>query len=151
MKMITDKAFGVMRYNHSWERSETLHVFDQEFQIRVVAEAYNEEDITNVQRDAYKRYLQEYDGLTELIPGALCDYYKDNYESLSEGLIIPEQINKENITKTAIIKLIRITSLFFDRNGEYGYLCDCAWDEEHGICILLSGQKPEITEQDYLL
>lgn len=151
MKIVNDSVFGEMIFNHSWEKKDILCIFNKEFNIRIVAEAYDGENIIDVQRDAYKCYLSNFDGLKKSIPEALLNYYVGNYEVISEGMSIPEQINKENISAELIVRLVRVTSLYFSRDGKYGYLCDCAWDEEHGICIVLSGEAPEIKEQDYLI
>ncbi len=151
MNTIVDNVFGEMIYDHSWERKETLSFFGKELNIKIVAEAYSGQDILEIQKELYKRYMAEVSEYTRLIPDALLEYYFNSYDAISSDIDIPEQINKENITKDKIVKLVRVTSLYFSRDGKYGYLCDCAWDEENGICIVLSGDKPEIKDQDYLI
>lgn len=151
MNTIVDNVFGEMIYDHSWERKETLDFFGKELNIKIVAEAYSGQDILEIQKESYKRYLADLSEYTNRIPDILYEYYISNYDEISSEIDIPEQINKENITKEKIVKLVRVTALYFSRDGKYGYLCDCAWDEENGICIVLSGDKPEIKDQDYLI
>lgn len=151
MNEIVDDVFGKMIYDCSWTKEERLDFYGKELAIRVVAKASSGQEILEKQRESYNRYKEEVSEYTKLISDILLAYYLDNYDEISSEVDIPEKINKENITKEKVVKLVRVTTLFFSRNGEFGYLCDCAWDEENGICILLSGEKPEITEQDYLI
>ncbi len=151
MNMIVDDVFGEMIYDHSWERTETLDFFGKELNIKIVAEAYSGQDILEIQKESYKRYISVVSEYTRKIPNTLLEYYLNNYDVISSDVDIPEQINKENITKDKIIKLVKVTVLYFSRDGKYGYLCDCAWDKENGICIVLSGDNPEIKNHDYLI
>lgn len=150
MESVNDIVFGKMIFDYSWERKDVLRMFDKEMPIKIVASAYTGEGIVDAQREAYKHYMAREDEYRKTIPEALLNYYLDNYEMISEEMDIPEQVDKDHISQELIVKLIRITALYFSRDGKYGYLCDCAWDEEHGISIVLSGDFPIIREQDYL-
>ena len=146
---ITDSVFGEMIYDHSWEKDETIIVSGKEQPIKVVVAAYEGQGILDIQREQYLNY-QEGNAI-EKIPGVLLRYYIDNYDSIAENMVIPDRIKKDNIDELFIMNLIRINAVYFARNGRYGFLCDCAWDEEHGLCIVLSDGEPRIEEQDYLI
>ena len=146
---ITDSVFGEMIYDHGWEKDETIIVSGKEQPIKVVVAAYEGQGILDIQREQYLNY-QEGNSI-EKIPGVLLRYYIDNYDSITENMVIPDRIKKDNIDELFIMNLIRINAVYFARNGRYGFLCDCAWDEEHGLCIVLSDGKPRIEEQDYLI
>lgn len=47
---------------------------------------------------------------------------------------------------------VKIRTLFFNRFGSYGFLCDYDYDE-HGIAIMFTGKnlQPQIGEQDILI
>lgn len=152
-KIINDKVFGEMIFHHSWERQAKLDIAKCgiKHDIKMVAEAYEGETINEAQRKAYLDYVSKFEGLSDAIKDALLKYYLNNYNDIAKNMDIPEKINKQNITKDLVIKIVRVNALFFARNGEYGFLCDSLWDEEHGICIVLSGDKPEIKEQDALI
>lgn len=151
MNKVEDKVFGMMEYVYSWESTEEISVFGKDYDIRVVAEAYSGQEILDVQRDAYKKYKENFPKYVMQIPEILLDYYKSNYDTISERVEIPEKISVRNINKELIVKLIKIRTIYFDRKGAFGWLCDCAWDNEHGISIILSDEKPFVAEQDYLL
>ena len=146
---ITDSVFGEMIYDHGWEKDETIIVSGKEQPIKVVVAAYEGQGILDIQREQYLNY-QEGNSI-EKIPGVLLRYYIDNYDSIAENMVIPDRIKKDNIDELFIMNLIRINAVYFARNGRYGFLCDCAWDEEHGLCIVLSDGEPRIEEQDYLI
>ncbi len=148
---IKDPVFGIMTYIHSWERSETQEFFGKSLSVRVVAEAYEGQDITEEQRTAYQRYVENKENSLKEVAPTLLKYYLDNYKNISVNVNIPEKINKDNINEELIVKLIKVRTVYFDRKGQYGWLCDCIWDEEHGICILLSENTIKIAEYDYLL
>ena len=151
MKTIDDIVFGNLQYNHSWVKKEDLFFGNENRQIIVVVEAYTNQEILDIQRQQYLIYQQKKNEYVNKIPKVLLRYYLDNYDLISMEMDIPELINKENINEQLIIKLIKINDVYFARNGRYGWLCDCAWDEEHGLCILLSEKAPCIKEQDYLI
>lgn len=151
MNIINDNVFGEMRYEYSWEKDEKLTAFGSEKTIKIVAEAYTGQGILDIQRDNYKKYKEQLNCVLPKIPGILLKYYQDNYDIIASYIDIPEKINKENINEQLIVKLVRIKTLYFARNGRYGWLCDCAWDEENGISIVLSDKEPIVKEQDYLI
>lgn len=151
MSKIEDLVFGTMEYDYSWVKTENVSMFGKDYEIRIVAEAYTNQDIIDVQRDSYLKYKKEYLEYVKKVPEVILKYYLDNYEIIASAVNIPERINKKNINRELIVKLIKIKTLYIDRKGNYGWLCDCAWDNEHGICILLSDDEICIKEQDYLL
>ncbi len=151
MNKINDPVFGGMEYDHSWVKREEMSAFGRTVKMRIVAEAYTGQDILDVQRDSYKKYLADCANYIKETPDVLLKYYLDHYDAIASEANIPEQINRDNVNREIITRLIRIKTLYFDREGQFGWLCDCAWDEEHGICILLSQDKVCIKEQDYLL
>jgi len=148
---VNDKIFGVMQYDAGWEKADTLAVFGKTFPVRVVAAAYTGESILDIQRDAYAKYLNNLALYADTIPDIVLRYYLDNYDDISSYMKIPEKINRANVNATTVVKLIKIRTVYFDRKGNFGWLCDCAWDVEHGIAIVLSNEKPFITDQDYLI
>lgn len=149
--MSKDSVFGEMTYNNSWEREEEEIFFSKIRKYKIVAKAYPGQQILDIQRDAYKKYKSKEDEYFEKIPDALLEYYKKEYDSIKEMVNIPERLDKDHINKESIVKLVILTTLYFNRNGKYGWLCDCGWDRENGICIILSGEKIEVNVQDELI
>ena len=151
MRVINDEVFGELSYDYAWRKEESLDSEFEEKKINVVVEAYEGQEISDIQREQYLAYEQQKSKFISKIPEVLLKYYLEMYDDISSVIDIPEQINKENINEQLIIGLVRINDIYFARDGCYGWLCDCAWDEEHGLCILLSEIEPCIKDQDYLI
>ena len=151
MKTINDEVFGEMSYDYAWEQSKKDIIFSKLSDYKVVAQAYPGDSITDAQRKSYKEYKQKEESFWKQIPDQLLLYYLENYETISELVNIPERLDKNHINRDSITKLVRLNTLYFDREGRYGWLCDCAWDKEHGICIILSDDSITIDVQDALL
>lgn len=151
MKTIKDKVFGDMEYDDSWVKREKVTILKREINLCIVAECYSDQEILELQREAYIQYNNHFEEYSNKVPEVLLNYYKENFDMISEEFDIPEQLSLENVTEDLIVKLIGVTNLYIDREGQFGWLCDCAWEEEHGLCILLSGDEPSVEEYDYLL
>lgn len=151
MNRTEDSVFGIMKYDEYWEKTEVLQFYEKTYQIRVIVETFENMDILDIQREAYKTYKQNLSRYIINVPNILLEYYKKNYDEIAKYNKIPESANYENVTKELVVKLIKIKSVYFDREGRFGWLCDCGWDEENGISIILSGEKPFVAEYDYLI
>ena len=157
MDVIHDDVFGDMEYDYGYRRVEKMelpcnvvpgcvkdsnrlkYIFD------VVADAFKGQPITNEQKSAWLEFVemvtQNREHLSVKIPEAVLDYYLNH---------VVETESKE-VTVKDVMAQVKIKTLYFDRKGKYGFLCDCKWDEEHGICIVLSEDTPFVAEQDYLI
>lgn len=151
MNRIEDSVFGVLDYDEYWEKTEELQFYTRTYQVRIIVETFEKMDILDVQREAYKLYEQNLSHYIEKVPEILLEYYKSNYDEIAQYNKIPESVNYENVTKELVVKLIKIKSVYFDRKGRFGWLCDCGWDTENGISIILSDEKPFVAEYDYLI
>lgn len=96
--------------------------FDNE-KIDVAFQAFEDENVSIQQKDLYTFVIENFDKIVTIVNSCLSDK--------------PD---------------VKIHTLFFDRFGAYGFLCDCDSDE-HGIVVKFSGRDlhPEIGEQDILI
>lgn len=136
-------------YTDGWEKEELFNYNGKELKVRLFFESYNEEDINDKQKEAYLKYTSNYN--EDLIAKSLLEYYLNNYDYIKAHNDIPTIALKENIDENVVKKLIKIRTIYFAQDGTYGLLCDCGWDIEHGIAIILSSDKPLITDQDELI
>lgn len=152
---VNDPVFGEMSYDHSWETTQTILLWGKEHKIRIAARAYNNDPVNDSQRASYTEYKAKESEYERLIPDVLLDYFKENYDEISEMVDLPEKYRLENISRDIVIKLIKPKTLFFAPDGGYGFLCDCAWDPEHGIAIIFPYKDKEkslrIGDQDELI
>ena len=136
-KKIKDNVFGEMIYKYNWTKTDEIELWGNKYPIRIVAKAYENQDINDHQRKAY-------------------DYFKNNMDEISKtGLdklfeFYNNQISN-NKTKDELIKLIEPKVIVFTQKDEFGILCSCSWDKEHGIAIIISDNKIYIGSQDDLL
>lgn len=151
MTNITDKVFGEMNYDFAWEKTVEKKIFGKERVCRIVAAAFPGEEINDYQRNAYLDYKTNEKRYFDMIPSALLNYYIDNFESISEMVNVPEKMDKDHINKQSIVRIVKLKTLYFDRKGRCGWLCDCIWDQDNGICILLKPSGVEVTSQDVLI
>lgn len=148
---INDEAFGEMVYDYSWKKSVKMDLYGEKGRwIDVVASADSGEGINEAQRTAYRAYLEKAENFMDEIPNAVIAYYLENYEDIEEWNNIPDQYNKQNITKNSVMELLNFKTLYFDEEGRYGWLCGCTWDSA-GLAIVLSNDKVEVTVQDELI
>ena len=151
MKEINDNVFGKLTYDVSYEKYETKILLGKEAEYRIVVVAYEGQEILDVQREAYKTYLDNEALYMEKIPQLLLDYYLDIYDDILEFCDMPKKYDKKHINTKTILDLMAIQTIIFDREGNFGYLCDVGWDDDNGIAIILSGDEITIGEEDELI
>lgn len=151
MDTINDKVFGEMTYDYSWEKYEVRNLFEDQLDVRIVAKAYEGQEILDIQRESYKKYVNNEDLYIRKIPQIVLAYYKDIYDDILEFCYMPSKYNVENITADSVLDLIEVHTIYFDREGKFGYLCECGWDDDHGFAIILSEDEPRIGEEDELI
>lgn len=151
MDTINDKVFGEMTYDYSWEKYEVRNLFEDQIDVRIVAKAYEGQEILDIQRESYKKYMNNEELYIRKIPQIVLAYYKDIYDDILEFCYMPSKYNIENITADSVLDLIEVHTIYFDREGNFGYLCECGWDDDNGIAIMLSEDEPRIVEEDKLI
>jgi hypothetical protein len=138
--IVNDTVFGTMSYNSGWEKQEQIVLWGKAFTVRVVARAYSGQEILDIQRNAYTEYKNNIGQIEGSIKNSLFEYYEEHYYYIANTTeFIPNLYKPGQITLDTVIELIKIRTLIFDRTGDYGFLCDCAWNREDGIAIKLNG------------
>ena len=77
MKTIVDSVFGNMEYDYGWKKTEELTIFNRYCDVDILAEAYEDDQILDVQREAYKKYMEMYTKYVINTPKVLLKYYLD--------------------------------------------------------------------------
>ncbi len=129
---IVDSVFGEMTYDYGWTKKDSISFLEKDYLICCVASAYKQQDILEVQREAYLDYIKN----------------KSTYE-----IEIDKLINKHFasfIDETHIKNSITPKEIVFDREGKFAVLCDCSWDEEKGIAIVLSPYMKVVSQNEFL-
>lgn len=135
-RKINDSIFGEMEYKFGWFKREILNLWGNEYEIIIKALTYNENNISEAQRNSYSKLKDNINEISNKSLGFVKDYIVKNYE-------------KEIETKE-ILKLVFPKMILFKQNGDFGILCDTLLDEENGFVIIIS-PKYEVGIQDIFL
>lgn len=124
MTTFTDPVIGEMSFDCGWRKKEKLkkNIDGEYHDIEVVCQSYKDTDkVSESQRLAYKKFYSDIAdfGSYFLKLGRAMNVYKE--KNSIEGIM-----------------LLTPKTLFIDRNGNYGLLCDCNWDKEHGCAIFFT-------------
>jgi len=117
-----------MNNDSSWEKHQQVLLWDETYDLRIVADAYLGELITEAQRESYLIFL-------------------DNVERFSKRSLelVAEYISKvyERVDANHVHTLMVPTAILFQQDGAFGILCDFKYDEEHGLAIMLYPKSQE--------
>ena len=146
MDKLNDPVFGDLEYNEDegyWTKKIDFTLFGFEEQIDLMVKCSKGEDITDVQRKAYKSYFDSFQKLENEFPAVLIVYYKDHYEEINRICPVDEELKLENVNEDASLDSFDCKSLYIDRNGSYGWLAKFIWGK-YPITVVLSGDKIRI-------
>ncbi len=135
-RKINDSIFGEMEYKFGWFKREILNLWANEYEIIIKALAYNENNITEAQRNSYSKLKDNINEISNKSLEFVKDYIVKNYE-------------KEIETKE-VVKLVFPKMILFKQNGDFGILCDTSLDEENGFVIIVS-PRYEVGIQDIFI
>lgn len=116
-------------FNYGWRKAISVPFMGQNRQIEVILDAYKGEEITSEQTKAYEQYVAN----------------QAQYAQKAERLL-ERYIDENNIEETGVL----LKSLYIQREGSFALFCECDWDVENGIAIVLS-PKEYVTIQDNFL
>ena len=149
-----DEFFGEVKYKPnigSWVGITDAPLYNSEGNLKLVVQDLEKEGILDVQREAYKTYLQNADKYKEIAVDYLLDYYKWNYEYIaSEVSGVNEKDHKDVVTETQLFEFMTLWYLFICRDGSFGYAFGCCWDVDNGLAVLLSEEEPRVISRTQL-
>ena len=137
-----DDVLGYIKYDSGWKKKEIINFLDKDIELNLIFEGDKNETLSFDQQRAYLEYKHNNKNL--LIPNVILNYYLANYDTIATYKSIPSIALKENVNENNILKFIRVKNMFFKKDGTYGYSCDCGWDIDHGIKIILSSSIPKV-------
>ena len=150
--IIKDEFFGELKFReNSWCKRMNAPLYNSEENLILAVQDDNKEGILDVQREAYKTYLQNADKYKEIAVDYLLDYYKWNYEYIaSEVSGVNEKDHKDVVTETQLFEFMTLWYLFICRDGSFGYAFGCCWDVDNGLAVLLSEEEPRVISRTQL-
>ena len=150
--LTNDKLFGELEYQEvAWVGELETPVLNSDGLLTLVIHDANKEGILDVQREAYKTYLQNQDKYIKSVANLLVDYYKWNYEHIARIISdLDENDHKDVVTEKEVLYMVPLWYLFICRDGSFGYAFDCSWDVDNGLAVLLSESEPRVISRTQL-
>ncbi len=151
--IIMDEVFGELKYlkTKRWGKRMEAPLFNSDGNLILVVQDNDQEGILDVQRDAYKNYLQNADKYKDIAVDYLLDYYKWNYEYIESKVYdLDENDHKDVITERELFVMVELWHLFICRDGSFGYVFGCGWDDEDDLAVLLSEEEPRVISRTQL-
>lgn len=118
-----------LSFEYGWRKPIAFKLNKQDFVIDCVFSAFQGESITDEQKNSYKIFTNNHSNFELQAVELLKDYI---------------------ITSNIINPVVQPTALQFNRDGEFALLCNCSWDEEHGIAVTLHPQQKVIMQDEFL-
>ncbi len=150
--IIKDEVFGELKFReNSWCKRMNAPLYNSDGNLILVVQDNDQEGILDIQREAYKIYLQNEEKYKEIAVDYLLDYYKWNYEYIaSEVSGVNEKDHKDVVTETQLFEFMTLWYLFICRDGSFGYAFGCCWDVDNGLAVLLSEEEPRVISRTQL-
>ena len=151
--ILKDEVLGELKYlqRNCWGKRMDAPLYNSDGNLILVVQDDNQEGILDIQREAYKTYLQNEDKYKKIAVEYLLDYYKWNYEYIaSEVSGVNEKDHKDVVTETQLFEFMTLWYLFICRDGSFGYAFGCCWDVDNGLAVLLSEEEPRVISRTQL-
>lgn len=152
-EIINDMVLGELKYhkNNFWVKSMDIPVLNSNGNLKLVVQDDNKEGILDVQREAYKTYLQNEEKYQGIVTNYLLEYYKWNYEYIAREVDgVDENDHKDVVTEKQLYQFMTLWYLFICRDGSFGYAFGCCWDVDNGLAVLLSESEPRVISRTQL-
>ena len=150
--IIKDEFFGELKFReNSWCKRMDAPLYNSDGNLILAVQDDNKEGILDIQREAYKTYLQNEEKYKEIAVDYLLEYYKWNYEYIAKEICdLDENDHKDVITETQLFVMIELWCLFICRDGSFGYTFGCCWDDVDDLAVLLSEEEPRVISRTQL-
>lgn len=111
--------------------NRSITVWGREFELKVVFDVYEGEEILNIQKEALDEFLEA--------AGSLLSSYSEleNYCLNRDAAAIGDKIDN-------IFKYVMPKSIFVKRDDKkhvVALICDYRFDEEHGLALIFENEK----------
>jgi hypothetical protein len=132
-----DCIFGEMTYRHAWIKTQHIMWGDKNVSVKIKAKAKPGENIIDVQRQKYDFFNKNMSSIIHECQGGLLKFCQKNYD---------QELTEKNIF-FAVIPL----SILFKRDGCWGILFKCKWEDEINLVVKFDDSGIEVGVDDILL
>lgn len=144
MSSINDEVLGALVFNRGWTKEENLKWWGYDIRLKIVVSAYENEIVNANQREGYLSFKENILDISDISLKKTKEYIKK-----IKNEVLP-YIDFNEIPDD-IAKIVDPDSIIILESGSVGVLCNCAWDREHGIAILINdNHNIEVGPQDII-
>lgn len=144
MSSINDEVLGTLVFDRGWTKEESFKWWGYDVRFRIVISAYENESVNIKQREGYLSFKENISNISDISLKKTKEYIQK-----IKNEVLP-YINFDEIPDD-IMKVVKPSSILILESGNIGVLCDCSWDMEHGMAILIDNkQNIEIGPQDII-
>ncbi len=149
LKMKKDELFGEIVYEDLWIGTTEVTMFGENRKILLNIYGEENEEINSNQRDAFSQFKANMPSIVKESEDKILEYYLENYEDYRAMQSDSEEVEKIAPKISSIDELGRLvtpTGLlirydFEDGIRRVGILCDCTWEQEHGLGISVENEE----------
>ncbi len=136
-----------MKKNYTFGKETTIKLWNAQYKLDIIANAYDGQEILESQIERLKYFGENQESISATSLNKLKEYYNKKYAEISAY----KTDLKKDISEKELINLIKPKAIIFTRYERFGIICDCAWDDEHGIAIMCKGNDIWIGYEDEVL
>lgn len=155
MKM-NDPVFGEIEYEYGWTRDIVITFGSKETEITLMIDAEEDGNFDCHQYEAYKEFMQNWNGIASLLMEEILGYYKQKRYKLGYDIEVNENYPLVETTDQ-ILEMISLDGIvipygdIFD-GRDIGVTFNSSWDSENGLGLrLLNEQVVEVSYQDIVI
>lgn len=116
-------------FDYGWRKAIPFTFQGKDVQIELVFSAMKGQTFSEIQQQIFSKFAEN----------------QTDYQGKAERLL--ESYIQQKSIKQAFVKP---RTLLVQRDGSMGLLCDCSWDEENGIAIVISSESYVTIQDDFL-
>lgn len=130
MSNINDEVLGTLVFDRGWTKEENFKWWGYETRLKVIVSAYENETVNIKQREGYVKFKNN---IINISNDSLIKT-KEYIEIIKDEILAYIDFNE---IPDNILKIVKPNSIMILESGNIGVLCDCSWDAEQGIAILI--------------
>ena len=158
-KVINHNILGELYYNNGWYKEIKLSLFGKLQKMGLIIEGDEDAQFENSQIEAYKEFMKNKDILLKKCEEESYEYYqnvcldyRDRLGNEFKDKLAPIVSNQDRLNNLVDPKQILFPMTFGSDIREFGILCECTWEEEHGLAIKYQDEKVvEVGYQDIII
>jgi hypothetical protein len=140
-----DITFGVLNFDVLWQRKEKLKLFNQEYDVNLIVQGEQEDEISDIQRKTYELFKSFENEILNKVENEIFNYYQNVYEEY-RSMYDDEADEYAPIIESSddLIKLVTPQSIMICNDQEnriINLLFLTKWDKEMGIGIQLVNER----------